>query len=285
MLEHHRTHRIAALLRGRGVIANTYKTIAVLLSTAEARDEAQSLLAQNSGAFARIVAPAEVATAEWVKQATRHCYGWTVYDLSGRTLDSPIELLALTDEIVVVVNEKTPETVFALQLPEAAEDLLWLALELGVKTAYLHIDGTLLPDPQVGLEKHGVPGRVAARKAQRAAFTRKLKEIRIYNDYCSSGLWEDGNLHYDLLDLPFPLVRRIAKWQQDFDDTVTPPDRSNKQWWERHELEEVEIARALQDALGPAIPVKVHRGDWRPIDEIDSAETQPPNAVTTPSWP
>lgn len=211
------------------MISNTYKTIAVLFSTAEARDVAQSLLAQNIGAFARIIAPAEVATTEWVKQATRYCYGWTFLDLSGRTLDSPLELLALTDKLVVVVNEKAPETVFGLQLSESAEDLLWLALELGVETAYLHIDGTLLPTPQLGLGKHGAPGRVAARKAQRAAFTHKLKEIRIYNDYCSSGLWEDGNLHYDLLDLPFPLVRRIARWQQDFDDTVTPPDRSNKQ--------------------------------------------------------
>jgi hypothetical protein len=73
-------------------------------------------------------------------------------------------------------------------------------------------------------------------------------------------------LPYDLLDLPFPLIRRIAAWQRDFDDTVTPPDNGDDAWWDRHHKEEQEIARALQAAVGSAITVSVwSEGKWLPI--------------------
>lgn len=74
---------------------------------------------------------------------------------------------------------------------------------------------------------------------------------------------------YDLLDLPFPLVRRIAAWQRDFDDTVTPPDKGCDQWWEHHEEEAVEIAQALQVAVGSQVAVKLYYLDaWVTVGQI-----------------
>jgi hypothetical protein len=138
---------------------------------------------------------------------------------------------------------------------------LWLAYDLGLEAAYFYIDRRQLRNPETCLEGRGAPARMAARQAQRVAFTRQLTEIQLNNDYGSSGLWgEDGKmLGYDLLDLPFPLVKRIAAWQRDFDDTVTPPDEGDAAWWDRHFQEEIRIARALQAALGPSIAVKTYR--------------------------
>lgn len=100
-----------------------------------------------------------------------------------------------------------------------------------------------------------------ARKAQHAAFTRRLKEIRLGNDFGSGGLWDEngGMLGYDLLDVPFSLVRRIAAWQRDYDDSVTPPDDCSEEWWRRHAQEALEIAKGLQAALGLQTAVKLHR--------------------------
>lgn len=251
------------------------KTVVVVFSTSQARDVAQSLLTQKIGARALIVAPKELATDEWVKQATRYCRDWTVHYLYDNTLDEPLEILALADELCVIANEQTPGSGFDLKLSDGAEDLLWLALELSVDAKYFHVERTQLMNPATSLEKRGVPERVAARKAQRAAFTRQIKEIHLDNDFGSSGLWaEDGKmLGYDLLDLPFPLVRRIAAWQRDYDDTVTPPDDGSEAWWERHAQEAFEIAKALQAALGSETAVKVQRPEgWMTVDQIARAE-------------
>ncbi len=51
------------------------------------------------------------------------------------------------------------------------------------------------------------------------------------------GLWNEKGqmLAYDLLGLPSSLVRRIAAWQHDFDETENPPATGDDAWWERHE--------------------------------------------------
>jgi hypothetical protein len=244
-----------------------HKTAAVAFFTAVARNVAQELLAQKIGAHAFIIAPEALATAEWVKRATRYCRSWRVRYVRDRKLDDPIETLALIDELSVIADEKTSESDFDLKLPDSVEDLLWLARDLGVEAAYFHIDRVQLSNPEICLTQRGAPERSAARQAQRSAFTRQLTELRLDAEYWSSGLWNaDGKmLGYDLLDLPFPLVKRIAAWQRDFDDTVTPPDEGDEAWRERHNQEEIEIGRALQLALGPSVAVKVFReGEWRP---------------------
>lgn len=251
------------------------KTVAVVFSTLEARNTAQALLAQAIGAHAFIVAPKELATDAWVREATRYCRDWTVCYQYDHTLDEPLDILALADELCVIANEKRPRHGFDLMLSDRAEELLWLAIELGVEARYFYLDRTQLGNPELCLKNRCVAERVAARKARRAAFTRQLKEIRLDTDFGSSGLWnEEGKmLGYDLLDLPFPLVRRIAAWQRDFDDTVMPPDEGSDEWWDRHQAEKIEIAKALQAALGPEVAVKLYRhGGWLTIDHITREE-------------
>jgi hypothetical protein len=248
-----------------------HRTVGVVFLTAQAREVAQSLLAQQIGAHAFIVAPKELATSEWVKQATRACRDWTVCYVHDGKLDEPLDILASVDALCVIANEPTPKSGSDLKLSEPVEDLLWLAFDLGVEASYYHVERTQLSNPDACLQRRGVPERVAARKAQRAAFTRKLKEIRLDNDYGSSGLWDDEgrNLGYDLLDLSFPLVRRIAAWQRDFDDTVTPSDEGSDEWWDHHEDEAVKIAQELQAALGEKTVVKLYRRQgWMSIDEV-----------------
>ncbi len=105
--------------------------------------------------------------------------------------------------------------------------------------------------------------------------TRQLKEIRLSCEFCSSGLWNDKGqmLAYDLLDLPFPLVRRIAAWQHDFDEMENPPATGDEAWWERHEQEEVSIATELQTAMGESPIIKLYRKDgWLSIADINQFE-------------
>lgn len=249
----------------------THKTVAVVFCTPQARNVAQWLLAQKIGVHALVVAPKELATADWLKIATRYCQGWEVHWMYDDYI-KPIETLALVDELCVIANETIRNSGHELKLPEAVEELLWLALDLGIHTTCLGVDRLRVSNLRPHLKKCGVPARVAAWQAQRVAFTRQLKEIRLDNDFYSSGLWnEQGNmLGYDQLDVPFVLVRRIAAWQRDYDNTINPPDMGDDAWWERHHQEELQLARALQRAVGKGIAVKLYQQNgWLNIDEID----------------
>lgn len=252
----------------------TRKTVAVVFSTLEARQVAQRLLMQKIGADVRIIAPQALATNEWIQQATRFCRSWEAHYMFEHELNAPIGSLALVDELCVVADEKTPGSGFDLKLPETVEDLLWLALDLGIKATYYDVEGRLM-NADTSLKKRGVPERAAARKTQRTAFTRQLTELRLENEYGSSGLWDsDGKmLSYDLLDLPFSLVRRIAAWHRDFEESVIPPDKGSQAWWKRHRQEEIEIARALKDSLRSDVAVRISRhGRWMTVDEVEHTE-------------
>jgi hypothetical protein len=252
-----------------------HKTVGVVFLTQQAREVAQALLAQKIGAHAFIVAPKELATDAWVKHATRYCREWTVRYVYDGKLDDPIDILASVDELCVIANQPTPKSGFDLKLSDLAEELLWLALDLDVEARYYHVERTQLRNPDTCLQKRGVPERVAAQKMQRASFTRRLKEIRLDNDFGSSGLWSDDgrNLGYDLLDLPFPLVRRIAAWQREYDNTMNPPGMGDEAWWHRHEKEALDLAKALQTVLGENTVVKLYREQgWKSVDEVLQAE-------------
>lgn len=147
------------------------KSVGVVFLTEAAREVAFTLLMQQIGAHAFIVAPKELATDAWVKQATRYCRDWTVRYVYDGKLDDPIDILAGVDSLHVIANEPTPKSGFDLKLSEPVEDLLWLAFGLGVEAKYYHVERTQLMNPDTYLQKRGAPERVAARQAQRAAFT------------------------------------------------------------------------------------------------------------------
>ena len=252
------------------------KMVTVVFFTPQARKVAQALLAQKIGARAFIVAPKELATDEWVKQATRLCRSRTIRYVNDRKIDNPTEILSVTDELSVIADEKTPKSGFDLKLSESAEDLLWLALVFEVESKYYFVSGTQLSNPDSSLIKRGVPERVAARKERRAEFMHQLKEIRLGNDFFSSGLWGANGkmLPYDLMDLPFPIVRRIAAWQRDYDNTMNPPaDMGDEAWWGRHKQEALNIAVSLQEALGSQITVNLYQVEgWQSVRQIVSMQ-------------
>jgi hypothetical protein len=251
------------------------KTVAVVFSTAQARDTAQLLLAQKIGVQAVIVAPQELATEDWVKTATRYCRGSTAYHPAGSPGDRQVQILALADELCVIANGETLHRGTDLKLSEWAEELLWLAVELGLNASYFGVDRIRLANPETCLKERGVPARVTGQKMKRAHFTRQLRGVRLENNFQGSGLWDvqGGMISHDSLDLPFPLLRRIARWQRDYDDGFSHITILTDTWWEQHRREEFAIARELQTVLGDKIAVALRRdGLWRSIDEIDGPE-------------
>jgi hypothetical protein len=251
------------------------RSVVVRFSTFQARAVAESLLAQKIGTDACVVAHRDLLTEEWMKQAMRYCISQTTHYLSEDEENRSLEILTQADELYVIADEPHLREKFDLRLAQNAEDLLQLALELGIDATYLGVDGRKLPNPETALGISGAPARVAAARAKRAAFTRQLDEIRLDNEHGSSGLWTvRGMLRYDQLDLPFPLVKRIAAWQSDFDAAAAPYGKGETDaWWDQHGLEAVEIAKVLQAVVAPTV-IKLWRLEgWTSIDQIVLAES------------
>jgi len=254
-----------------------HKTVAVVFMTPQAREVAQLLLAQKIGAHAFIVAPEDLANDAWVRQAAHRCRGTTVCWMLSRQLLSLMEILAVADELCVIADDKRPASGgFDLRLSDWVEELLWLALTLGVKATYFDLDGKRHLNPEYCLQQTGVPERVATREEQRAASVREMTEVRLDNDFGSSGLWDSRgrNLGYDLLNLPLPLVRRIAAWNDAY-EALDPPGMGDDTWWAHQNKVARGIARDLQAILGdgPAVKLYVQNG-WMTIDEIDRIEDE-----------
>jgi hypothetical protein len=250
---------------------DTHKTIGVVFLTEQAREAAQSLLTEHIGANAVIVAPKDLATDSWVTHATRFCREVTHYWVNAGTIDRPIDILAVVDVLCVIANEPLRVLKDDLKLSEPVEDLLWLALDVGIDTRLYNIARERLANPVACLQRCGVPDRMANQQTKRATFTRQQKEIRLESEVGSSGLWNQNGLsiNYDLLDLLFPLIRQIAAWQRDYDMTFFLPDRGDNAWWERHAQEEFDIAKALQIALGENTTIKIYRHQsWMSIEDV-----------------
>lgn len=251
------------------------KTVAIVFATLEARTWAESLLLQHINFDALIVAPEELVPQDWVRVTTRHCRSWDIDYMREESEMEPITILARVDKLCIIANEITPGTGCDLKLTESVEDLLWLALELEMDVEYFYVTGTSLYNPDACLRESKVPERVTEMLKRRRVFTAELKEISVFCDYYSSGLWGGGiyMLSYDDIDLPFPLARRIAAWQRDFDETQKPPDQfGDDAWCAKHYREGYEIAKELQSVLGPGIIVKTfHNMELRAINEIETS--------------
>ena len=135
-------------------------------------------------------------------------------------------------------------------------------------TRFLYTNGTGLWNPEDSLKTGKIPERVAEHARRREAFTRELTDIRLWVEYTSSGLWNSQGqmLGYDDLAIPFSLVRRIAAWQDGFEDNNDPPATADDDWWDRHEQEAAEIAQAIHEALGSRTRIRFYRNqDWQVI--------------------
>ncbi len=247
------------------------KTVAMVFMTEQAKEGAASLIAREIDKHVVLVAPKLLISDEWIQQATHYCHSWTMIYVNDFKLKNPLEILASVDELYVVANEKSDNKSMGLKLSEAAEDLLWLGIKLGIQVHYYGINYYSLYNPEDCFKNSEAPKRIAEQLAQSATFTQQLREIRLYNDYGSSGLWDDTgrNLAYDQLDLPFELLRRIAAWQRDFDVNMTPPNEGSDDWRAQHNAEGVKIGIELQATLGTAVKVKLyHQQRWMDVAEV-----------------
>ena len=70
-------------------------------------------------------------------------------------------------------------------------------------------------NPETALNVRGVPERVANQDKLLEYHTLQLEELRVYCDFGSSGLWDNKGrmIGYDLISLPFQIVRRLSAWQ------------------------------------------------------------------------
>lgn len=254
---------------------NARKRVGIVFATEAARTAAEVQLLQKINCDVFIIAPPELVPDDWVRASTRHCRSWATQYLRDGILKEPIDVLAQIDELCVIADQRCPKRIFDLALSDSIEELLWLAIDLRLDAKYFFVDGLQLSNPETTLEKRNVPQRVMANRNRREAFTRQLKEIRLSCEFCSSGLWSDKGqmLAYDLLNLPFDLVRRIATWQRDFDETENPPATGDDAWWKRHEQDAISIATVLQAALGESPVIKLYRQDgWLSIADISQTE-------------
>ena len=90
--------------------------------------------------------------------------------------------------------------------------MLWRALSYQVSAKFFFIDGYQLGNPETGMNVRGVPERVAHQDKLRENLTHQLEEIRVWPEFGSSGLWDNKGsmIGYDLIFLPFQLVRRLS---------------------------------------------------------------------------
>lgn len=253
-----------------------HKTLVMVFLTADARDVAQMLLPRYIGADVRFVAPPSLVTQAWMRRAARNCRSWQCWSPERGWLERPVELLAAADEVCVIANDD--KFAYHLNLCEAAEDLLWLAIELQANHAYYSTDGWALSNPDQALKKRGVPERGATRQAERAAFTQHLSEIRLSVGFGSSGLEDErgGKLSYEQLDLPLALLRRVFAWQRDLVEAASPACPHRDRWQQALEHEQIEIARALRAVRDWKVFFKPPRRQvWLDVDGLGPVADDP----------
>lgn len=250
-----------------------HNALGVVFMTSAARAAAAAVLRQHTGGRVVAVCPNSVADIDWLCEVAPHGQSLGKFDADSIWLDNPISILAELDALHVIADAPAPS--LELAITEPVEDLLWLALALGVETHYHHLDGTLLPDVETCLKRRGVPARAMERRKQRKAHAGPISVLRLCNDYGHSGVSDEHGRQfmYDDLDVPYCLVRRIAVWQRDFDDTCWPPDKSDAAWQARHAEQELEIALAMQTAVGSRADVQIFRqGRWFSVRQVTQQE-------------
>ena len=244
------------------------RAVGIVFSSLAARAIAEVRLSELIDAKVWIIAPKALAPDDWIKKATRHCPDWVHQYLRDDLIAKPITLLARLDELYVISNDLGPCSGADLGVSPSIQELLWYAHILKVPTRFLYTNGTGLWNPEDSLKTGKIPERVAEHARRREAFTRELTDIRLWVEYTSSGLWNSQGqmLGYDDLAIPFSLVRRIAAWQDGFEDNNDPPATADDDWWDRHEQEAAEIAQAIHEALGSGTRIRFYRNqDWQVI--------------------
>ncbi|MBW7863229.1 MAG: hypothetical protein H3C30_02315 [Candidatus Hydrogenedentes bacterium] len=249
----------------------TRKGVGIVFSSPVAQAWAGHLALQQINADIILVAPEDLIPREWRDYATRNAQKCSASFILDDNVREPLALLAQIDELYVIADGCDSNERQGLNVSESIQVLLWESLALGLPTRYFYPDSTELGNLESSLGSPKASEHLAMRVREREAYTSQLKEIRVECDFFSSGLWDSRGrmLGYDHLSIPFPLARRLAAWQRDFDYTVNPPEPTDDGWWECHEREQVNIAREIQEALGSSPRVMIFRhSQWKWIGEV-----------------
>lgn len=229
------------------------RRVGIAFRTEAAKLRAMEIALEQIDADILFLMPRSLTTEEWMNEAT--IYGHPIG--FWHDFNAPVAFLAEVDEIHVVSDKNRPGRGFDLKVGPELEVFMWYAHTYGVKMFADEPAAWILHNPETCLERSGVPERVAAIDDSRRAFTEQLGKLLVQAEYGSSGLWAGGNVSYDSIDLPFPLIKRIAAWQRNFDDTLIPPlpGTADETWWAQHHEEERNIAKAIREALGGRMEV------------------------------
>ena len=244
--------------RFRYLLPDQKRRVGIAFRTEAAKQRAGEIALEQIGAEILFLAPRDLITEDWRKEVTIHGYDYGVW----HDFDKPITFLAEIDEIYVVSDEDRPSRGFDLKVGPELEVLMWRAHQWGVPLFSDEPAAWRLGNPETCLERTGVPERVADIDTQRQKFTQELQCLVVNSDYGSSGLWDDNgrNIPYDLIDLPFALIKRLSAWQENYNNTLIPllPGTADDEWWDKHLAEKKDIVVAIQDVLGD----KINLGYW-----------------------
>jgi len=229
------------------------RRVGIAFRTEAAKLRAMEIALEQIDADILFLMPQSLITDEWIKEATIYGHPIGVW----HDFNTPVAFLAEVDEIHVVSDENRPGRGFDLKVGPELEVLMWYAYMYGVKMFADEPAAWILHNPETCLEGSGVPERIAAIDDRRRTFTEQLGKLLVQTEYGSSGLWAGGNVPYDSIDLPFPLIKRIAAWQRNYDDALIPllPGTADEIWWAKHHEEERNIVKAIQEALGDRMEV------------------------------
>jgi hypothetical protein len=241
--------------------------VAIVFATLMSRRCTEGLLKSHLNSHVWLVSHRELIPDEWVDIWTADARDVTQFFLPIAE-DDDIEFIAKVDELHVIFDGNEIGGDSSSAVSHGIENLMWRAFQNQVPVSVIRADGMSIEGVEKALLSSGTPERLAVIDASWHDYMNTVNEIHVCCDFGSSGLWNNrGNmLGYDVLVLPFSFVRRIAAWQQNFDETFNPPDDPGKGWDEWYLREELAIARELQLIYGDEKVIKVDRGgDWVPV--------------------
>lgn len=101
----------------------------------------------------------------------------------------------------------------------------------------------------------------------------ETSELRVDCEFGSTGLWNGAghNLSYEQVGLPIDLEQRVRHLQAEFDEKAAPysPLKDDDDFWDWVNIQEMAIARDIQQLAGDATRVVLWRGNrWVWINEL-----------------
>lgn len=221
----------------------------------------QDLLRQQMGSDVLLIDVNKLLQYEQLKPFDRYARHLVQHLGWRECLDMPLETLARTDVLHVLTASNDHRE--NLGVSEGLSILLGFAHIFQTKTVF-HTSQGILENLTALPNFKTVSAKAEQMLLEVEAHLPLMDEIHVWCDFYASGLWDKRGamLGYDIKTLPWDLIRRLSAWQWDHDFTFGPPEHmGSDDWWDKHRTEAHELARDVQDAVGPQVRVMVHEAD------------------------